>query len=56
MNTLLNGWSRSALPSYWTAGRNHWEPGHAIHAALFGTLFSALLMTIPLDRRRETET
>jgi hypothetical protein len=50
MNTLLNGWTTATLPTDWTACRDRWELGHAIHAALFGAAFCALLGTM-LTRR-----
>jgi hypothetical protein len=43
MNALLNGWTAATLPPDWTACRDRWEIGHAIHAALFGVTFCALL-------------
>jgi hypothetical protein len=43
MNTLLNGWSVASLPPNWTACREQWELGHALHAILFGVAFCALL-------------
>jgi len=46
MNTLLNGWTTATLPTDWTACRDQWELGHAIHAALFGAAFCALLGTM----------
>lgn len=43
MNAALSGWTPATLPADWTAYRNQWELGHAIHAALFGLGFSALV-------------
>ncbi len=43
MNTLLNGWTPATLPVTWTACRDQWELGHAIHAALFGAALCLLL-------------
>jgi hypothetical protein len=49
MNSLLNGWTSATLPPDWTACRDQWELGHAIHAALFGVAFLALLGTMLAD-------
>jgi hypothetical protein len=43
MNALLDGWTAATLPPDWTACRNRWELGHAIHAGLFAIAFCALL-------------
>ena len=43
MNTRLNGWRVATLPPNWTACRDQWELGHALHAILFGVAFCALL-------------
>ncbi len=43
MNTRLNGWTATTLPPDWTASRNQWEAGHAVHAVLFGVAFCALV-------------
>ena len=50
MNALLDGWTTTTLPPDWTACRDQWELGHAIHAALYGAAFCALLATM-LTRR-----
>lgn len=55
MNTLLNGWTTATLPPDWTACRDQWELGHAIHAALFGVAFCALLAAIVADTTRASE-
>lgn len=56
MNAALGGWTPATLPPDWTAYRNQWEIGHAIHAALFGLAFGALVIALlvetPDDRRR----
>lgn len=46
VNTALNGWTPETLPADWTAYRNRWEIGHALHAALFGAGFSALVIAL----------
>jgi hypothetical protein len=43
MNTLLNHWTAATLPPDWTACRDRWELGHAIHAGLFAVAAGALL-------------
>jgi L-cystine uptake protein TcyP (sodium:dicarboxylate symporter family) len=53
MNTLLNGWTAATLPPDWTACRNQWEFGHAVHAILFGVAFCALLAAMPAMRTGE---
>ena len=53
MNTLLNGWTPATLPSDWTACRARWELGHAVHAALFGLAFLALLAVAAVTRDDE---
>ena len=50
MNALLDGWTPATLPPDWTACRDQWELGHAIHAALFGAAFCALLGTMLAKR------
>jgi hypothetical protein len=52
MNTLLNGWTPATLPADWTACRDQWELGHAVHALLFGVAFCALLATMLVVQRR----
>jgi hypothetical protein len=51
LNMLLNGWTAATLPSDWTACRNRWELGHAIHAGLFAIAFCALLGSAWMPRR-----
>ena len=46
MNAVLAGWTPETLPADWTAVRNRWETGHAIHALLFGLGFSALVVAL----------
>lgn len=46
MNAALSGWTPETLPADWTGYRNQWETGHAIHAALFGLGFSALVIAL----------
>ncbi len=46
MNAALSGWTPETLPADWTSYRNQWETGHAIHAALFGLGFSALVIAL----------
>ncbi len=45
-NAVLNGWTAASLPADWTAIRNQWETGHAIHFALFALGFAALLAAV----------
>jgi hypothetical protein len=52
MNLLLNGWTPATLPPDWTACRDQWELGHAIHAVLFGIAFCLLLAAILADATR----
>ncbi|MBX6320816.1 MAG: hypothetical protein IRY94_03220 [Rhodospirillaceae bacterium] len=51
MNTVLDGWTPQTLPQDWTAVRNQWEFGHAVHCVLFllgfGALAVALLVETP---------
>ena len=46
MNAVLNGWTPDALPADWTAVRNRWEAGHALHAAFFLLGFGALAIAV----------
>jgi hypothetical protein len=46
VNAALNGWTPDTLPADWTAYRNRWEAGHAVHAALFALGFGALVAAI----------
>jgi hypothetical protein len=46
MNAVLSAWTPETLPAEWTAVRNQWEIGHAIHAAFFGLGFSALVIAL----------
>ena len=46
MNAALSGWTPDTLPADWTGYRNQWEAGHAVHAALFGLGFSALVIAL----------
>lgn len=46
MNAVLSAWTPETLPADWTSTRNQWEIGHAIHAALFGLGFSALVIAL----------
>jgi hypothetical protein len=39
VNAVVDGWTAATLPADWTAWRNRWEIGHAIHAALFALAF-----------------
>jgi hypothetical protein len=51
VNTALAAWTPETLPADWTAWRNRWELGHALHAGLFalafGCLAAALLAETP---------
>ena len=53
MNAALSGWTPETLPVDWTSYRNQWEVGHAIHAALFGLGFSALVVTLLAETPKE---
>ena len=55
MNALLNGWTPATLPPDWTACRDQWELGHAIHAALFGVALVALLSAMVVMRNGERD-
>jgi hypothetical protein len=46
MNAALSGWTPETLPADWASYRNQWELGHAIHAALFGLGFGALVVAL----------
>ena len=52
MNTRLNGWTPATLPADWTACRDRWELGHALHAALFALAFGCLLWAALARPRR----
>lgn len=49
MNAALSGWTPATLPADWTRYRNQWEIGHAMHAALFGLGFSALVIALLVE-------
>jgi hypothetical protein len=51
MNTALSAWTPETLPPDWTRYRNQWEIGHAIHAALFGLGFCALVIALLAETR-----
>jgi hypothetical protein len=55
MNALLDRWTPATLPPDWTACRDQWELGHAIHAALFGAALCALLGTMLAKRTDERD-
>jgi hypothetical protein len=46
MNDIIAGWTPQTLPADWTAVRNRWEAGQALHALLFGLGFAALSVAI----------
>jgi hypothetical protein len=46
VNTVLNGWTPTTLPPDWTAWRDRWELGHALHATLFALGFGCLVMAL----------
>jgi hypothetical protein len=46
VNSALSGWTPETLPVDWTGFRDQWEIGHAVHAALFGFGFSALVIAL----------
>ena len=61
MNAVFGAWTPDALPADWTRVRYRWELGHAIHAALFGLGFSALVVALLVETpnepiRAETQT
>ena len=45
----LSGWTPATLPADWTSYRQQWEIGHAIHSALFGLGFSALVIALMVE-------
>jgi len=47
MNARLNAWTTATLPPDWTACRDQWEFGHALHAMLFGAAFCLLASLSP---------
>lgn len=49
MNAVLNAWTPEALPVTWTDVRDQWETGQAIHAALFGAGFGALILALLVE-------
>jgi hypothetical protein len=53
MNIVLGAWTPELLPADWTSVRNHWERGHAVHAALFGLGFSALAIALLVETPNE---
>jgi hypothetical protein len=53
MNAVFGAWTPDALPADWTRVRYRWELGHAIHAALFGFGFSALVVTLLVETPNE---
>jgi hypothetical protein len=53
MNAALNNWTPKTLPADWTAYRDQWEIGHAIHAVLFGLGFTGLLMALMAETVNE---
>jgi hypothetical protein len=46
VNAALSGWTPETLPADWTRIRDRWEIGHAVHAALFGFGFGALVIAL----------
>jgi hypothetical protein len=46
MNTVLSAWTPETLPADWTAVRDQWELGHAIHCGLFLLGFGALVIAL----------
>lgn len=57
VNAVVNGWTSGTLPGNWSAYRDQWELGHAVHAILFGlafcTLLAAILAKDPAIRRND---
>lgn len=55
MNAIIAGWTAQTLAADWTAVRDRWETGQAIHALLFGlgfaSLVAALLAETPARRK-----
>lgn len=54
VNAVLSGWTPETLPADWTGYRDRWEAGHALHAALFGLGFSALVVALLAETPDET--
>ena len=46
MNAIIAGWTPQTISPDWEAVRNQWEAGHAVHAALFGLGFGALVAAL----------
>jgi len=53
MNSILGVWTAEAVPADWARVRDRWEIGHAIHAALFGLGFAALVIALLVETRDE---
>ncbi|MEK0081615.1 hypothetical protein [Benzoatithermus flavus] len=51
VNTALSVWTPSTLPVDWTAWRNRWELGHALHATLFALGFGCLAAALLVETR-----
>jgi hypothetical protein len=49
VNAALSGWTPETLPADWSSFRDRWEIGHAVHAALFGLGFSALVIALLVE-------
>jgi hypothetical protein len=49
MNAIIVGLTAQNLPADWTEVRNQWEIGHALHALLFGSGFSALVIAMLVE-------
>ncbi len=43
MNARISAMHADAMPATRAAVRDRWEPGHAVHAALFGAALALLL-------------
>jgi hypothetical protein len=52
MNTALSAWTPASLPDDWTATRNQWEIGHAIHCGFFALAFCGLLLALLAETPR----
>ena len=46
VNGALSGWTPATLPADWSSFRDRWEIGRAVHAALFGFGFGALVIAV----------
>ena len=53
INAIFSAWTPGAIPADWTRLRGRWEMGHAIHAALFGLGFTALVIAVLAETQND---